>query len=524
MRRWVVGLVVLGLVAVSVGVVGTILVVRGVVGDLLVPAARPGLTSSPGAETTVAPSPALQRFYSQSLDWAACPDESGDDCATLEVPLDYADPAGETIRLALLRHPAAVPRDRLGSLVVNPGGPGAPGTSYAAGAGSYFGRELVDRFDLVGFDPRGAGDSSPVDCLTDAQLDDYVAEDPDPDTTPEIRAFMRSVREFGAGCATHSPAVAAHISTVEAARDMDVLRAALGESTMVYFGASYGTKLGATYADLFPDRVGRMVLDGALDPTLDTEALSLGQARGFQTALDAYLANCVDSSDSCFLGDSVDAGRQTISDLLASIERQPLPGADGRELEIGNAFYGIVLPLYNRSSWFALSTALKAALDGDGSQLLAFSDLYTSRAADGTYDDNSLEANLAINCLDDPSSYSPRQIEGLFGEFEQASPTFGRVFAWGLAACRDYPFQAEDPLTGPLHAAGAAPILVIGTTRDPATPYAWAQALASQLDSGVLVTRDGDGHVGYRRGNDCVDAAVEDYLVTGAVPEDGLTC
>ncbi len=519
MRRWVAGLVVVGLLAVSTGVVGAILVVRG---GLLVPAARPGITSSPDVEPSVPPADGLAPFYAQPLDWQPCGD--GDDCATLEVPLDYADPGGETIRLAVLRHPASVPRDRLGSLVVNPGGPGAPGTSYAAGAASFFGRELVERFDLVGFDPRGAGQSSPVDCLSDSELDAYVAEDPDPDTPDEVRDFMRTARAFGAGCASRSGDVAAHVSTVEAARDMDVLRAALGESTMVYFGASYGTKLGATYADLFPERVGRMVLDGALDPTLGLVDTSLGQARGFQTALDAYVANCIESSDSCFLGSSVAEGQQRITDLLASIERQPLPAGDGRELQVGNAFYGIVLPLYNRSSWFALSTALRAALAGDGSQLLAFSDLYTSRAADGTYDDNSLEANLAINCLDDPASFGPAQVRRRIPDFEEASPTFGRVFAWSLAGCRGFPLRATESDTGPLDAAGAAPILVIGTTRDPATPLAWAEALASQLDSGVLVTRDGDGHVGYRRGNECVDAAVEDYVVTGAVPPDGLPC
>ncbi len=519
MRRWVAGLVVIGLVAVGTGVVGAILVVRG---GLLVPAARPGITSSPDAQTTEPPVGDLARFYAQTLDWEACGD--GDECASLEVPLDYADPGGEAIELALLRHPASVPRDRLGSLVVNPGGPGAPGTSYAAGAGSFFGRELVERFDLVGFDPRGAGRSSPVDCLSDSELDSYIAGDPDPDTPAEVRDFMRTVRGFGAGCARLSGDVAAHVSTVEAARDMDVLRAALGESSMVFFGASYGTTLGATYADLFPDRVGRMVLDGALDPTLGLKETSLGQARGFQTALDAYLANCVSSTDSCFLGPSVAEGQQRIAGLLDSIERQPLPAGDGRELRVGNAFYGIVWPLYNRSSWFALSTALRAALDGDGSQLLTFSDLYTSRAADGTYDNNSIEANLAINCLDDPASFGPARVEAAIPEFEEASPTFGRVFAWSLAGCRGFSLRASESDPAPLRAEGAAPIVVIGTTRDPATPLAWAEALASQLDSGVLVTRDGDGHVGYRRGNECVDTAVEDYLVTGAVPRDGLAC
>ena len=521
MRRWVIGLVVVGLVAVSAGVVGTMLVLRG--GPFVSPA-RPGLTASPDEQGPAAPDPELARFYSQSIDWRDCGDDEGNECASLEVPLDYADPAGETIALALLKHPAGVPGDRLGSLVVNPGGPGAPGTSYAAGATSYFGAEIVDRFDIVGFDPRGAGDSSPVDCLTDEELDAYVAGDPEPDTLQELREFTATVRQFGRGCGELSGRLADHVSTVEAARDMDVLRAALGESSMVYFGASYGTKLGATYADLFPDRVGRLVLDGALDLSLPSRELSLQQATGFQTALDAYLENCVTSTDSCYLGDSLEEGRQRISDFLAEVDQQPLPVAGGRELAVGNAFYGIVTPLYNRDYWFLLSNALRDAFDGDGTQLMALSDAYTSRNLTGDgYADNSVEANLAINCLDDPSSIPARRVAVELPRFRQASPTFGGVFAWSLMGCRGFPERtSESP--GEVTASGAAPILVIGTTRDPATPMVWAEAMASQLESGVLIRRDGDGHTGYHAGNECVDTAVEDYLVTGAVPEDGLSC
>lgn len=521
MQRWLIGVVVLGLVAVVVGVGGAMLVLDGGLGPA---PARPGLTSSPDAQTSDPPSPALARFYAQEVSWESCPDDDDHDCATLEVPLDYERPDGETITLALLRHPAAVPGDRLGSLVVNPGGPGAPGTSYAAQAAGLFGREVVDRFDVVGFDPRGTGASSPVDCLSDDQLDAYVAGDPDPDTPDEIRAYVASVREIGRGCSSLSGDLAGHVSTVEAARDMDVLRAALGERTMVYFGASYGTKLGATYADLFPARVGRLVLDGALDLTLDAREVSLQQAEGFQTALDAYIVNCFESTDNCYLGSSLEQGRQRIADFLAEVDAQPLEVAGGRELAVGNAFYGIVTPLYNRDYWFLLSNALRDAFEGDGTQLMALSDAYTSRDPAGEgYADNSLEANLAINCLDDPASIPAREVRAAIPAFEQASPTFGAVFAWGLTSCRGFPRGSGARLTG-VRAEGAAPILVVGTSRDPATPLRWAEALASQLESGVLVRRDGDGHTGYRAGNDCVDRAVEDYLVTGAVPQDGLSC
>jgi pimeloyl-ACP methyl ester carboxylesterase len=519
MRRWVAGLVVLGLVAVTVGIAGTILSLRQ--GLFLAPA-RPGITASADAQATQPPDPALADFYDQRLDWKPCAADDGDDCASLEVPLDYADPGGETIELAVLRHPAAVSRDRLGSLVVNPGGPGVPGTSYAAGATTNFGQEIVDRFDVVGFDPRGTGGSSPVDCLTDDQLDAYVAGDPDPDTLAEVRRFMASVREFDRGCVERSGDLAAHVSTIEAARDMDVLRAALGESTMVYFGASYGTELGSTYADLFPDKVGRMVLDGAIDPKLTSRQDSLQQAEGFQTALDAYIQNCLDSTDSCFLGDSLEEGRQRIADFMAQVDSQPLPLSDGRELTAGNAFYGIVLPLYRESFWFLLSNALRAAFDGDGDQLMALSDAYTSRGPSG-YTDNSLEAFSVISCLDDPWSIPARKVPAQLPAFEKASPTFGDIFAWGLVGCRGFPYRSSEEPQVP-HAVGAPPIVVIGTTRDPATPMAWAESLASELDSGVLIRRDGDGHTGYHAGNQCVDTAVEDYLVTGAVPNNGLSC
>lgn len=474
-------------------------------------AAEPGATEAPDAE--------LARFYEQRIEWDGC---GGNLCGTLEVPLDYADPSGDTIELALLTVPAADPDARIGSLVVNPGGPGAPGTDYAANAESVFRRPILDAYDIVGFDPRGTGNSAPVDCLSDGDLDDYIAQDPDPDTAAEAATYAEWVEDFGAGCVDRSGDVAAHVTTIEAARDMDVLRAALGEAQLDYFGASYGTRLGATYADLFPDRVGRLVLDGAVDVSLSSRELSLQQAGGFETALRAYVQDCVDAGD-CVLGGSLDEGLATVKQLLDDVDAQPLPTGDGdRELEVGNAFYGVVLPLYVRDYWPYLTDALAAALDGDGSMLLQFSDLYNSREGDG-YTDNSSEAIWAINCLDDPWSIPAREVPANLPEFEEASPTFGSVFAWGLTNCSGIEVQSSEPARD-IRAAGAAPIVVVGTTRDPATPYEWAVALADQLESGVLVSRDGDGHTGYNSGNECVDSAVEDYLVEGTVPQDGLSC
>lgn len=482
-------------------------------------AATPSATASPTPEAgaTEPPDPALAEFYSQEPTWEPCGDH---ECATLTVPLDYADPEGETIDLALLRVAAADPAARVGSLVVNPGGPGAPGTSYAAQAGAVFRQPLLDAYDVVGFDPRGTGESAPVDCLTDAELDDYVAEDPSPDTAAERDAYLGWVETIGEGCAERSGDLAAHVTTVEAARDMDVLRAALGEAELDYFGASYGTKLGATYADLFPERVGRFVLDGAIDPTLTTRELNLGQAEGFERALRAYAEDCV--AQDCSLGGSVEEVIASITGVVEAVDAEPLPAQGDRVLDVGNAFYGIVAPLYARDYWFVLTQALEAAQRGNGAVLLQLSDLYTSRGGDG-YTDNSAEAIYAINCLDDPSAIPASEVPSQVPAFEAASPTFGEVFAWSLTGCGGIEVEktVEEPV---IDAPGAAPIVVVGTTRDPATPYDWAVAMAEQLESGVLVSRDGDGHTGYNAGNECVDTAVDAYLVEGTVPEDGLSC
>jgi pimeloyl-ACP methyl ester carboxylesterase len=474
---------------------------------------------SGGAPVTRPPDPALASYYSQTLQWSDC--NSGDQCSTLTVPLDYARPSGRTIRLNVLKVPAADPGSRLGSLVVNPGGPGEPGASYAVQGA--FGQPLRDHFDIVGFDPRGTGSSSPVDCLSDSDLDAYLAEDPDPSTASELATFEAEQRAIAAGCPRLSGAIAAHVSTVESARDMDILRAALGDARLTYLGASYGTKLGATYAQLFPHRVGRFVLDGALDLTLSSRQQTLQQAAGFQQALESYAASCVNADIGCFLGKTVPDAVTTISDLVARITATPLPAQDGRVLTGGNAFSGIAVTLYSRSYWVLLSSALRAALGGDGSQLLRLADAYTARNSDGTYANNSMEAFYDISCLDDPSSIPFSQVPAQFPAFEKASPFFGRVFAWGLTACRGFTPRSDQPVPT-VHAKGAAPIVVIGTTRDPATPIQWAVAMAHQLDSGVLVRRDGDGHTGYQTGNPCVDNAVESYLVSGVVPQDKTSC
>ncbi len=482
-----------------------------------------GSTATPPApSSTVEPSPSppeLARYYDQKLDWRRC---GSNQCARLEVPLDYAKPDGKTIELAVLRSLATRRGERVGQLVVNPGGPGGSGVDYAASGAFTFGDELSRYFDIVGFDPRGVGQSTPVECGDTALTDEFAGVDPDPDTPAEVSEFERVNKAFGEGCLAESGELARHISTLEAAKDMDILRAALGERQLDYLGASYGTLLGATYAEEFPRNVRRMVLDGALDPTLSNEQVNVGQAGGFETALDAYVKYCIDQG-SCILGTEVGQAKRRIRQLLDDLDSNPLPTTSGRELTEGQARYGVVLPLYLKAYWPLLTVALTQAIQsGNGDRLLALADQYTSRGAK-RYQDNSFASFWAVSCLDYPDTFDADEIPGKFKEFDDASPTFGRLFVYDMAKCHDWPVKSTRT-PAPIHAAGAPPIVVIGTTRDPATPYKWARALASQLDSGRLITRDGDGHTGFRQGNQCVDDAVERWLVGGTVPQDNLSC
>jgi pimeloyl-ACP methyl ester carboxylesterase len=518
-KRLVVVVLIAALVASIVGVAALSVLASG--GDNPAPAPVrtdvPTTTPAPGA--TEPPTPALAPYYSQQLSWSPC--RGSFLCAALSVPLDYRHPGAASIDLALLKVPAAEPSERIGSLVVNPGGPGAPGTDYAEAAGQVFRSQVLAAYDVVGFDPRGTGDSSPVDCLSDDRLDTFLARDPDPDTADEVASYVQSGEEFWRGCVAGSGDLSAHISTIESARDIDVLRAALGESTLTYFGASYGTELGATYADLFPHKAGRLVLDGAVDLSISSRELSLEQAGGFETALRSYVQDCIDDGD-CFLGDTVDDGVARIKQFLDDVDGQPLDTSLGRELTEGSAASGIAFTLYSRDYWTYLTQGLEAAFDGDGSVLLALADAYASRGHGG-YTDNSMEAFPAISCLDDPYAVPADQVPADVADFEEASPTFGRIFAWGLNTCAGIRVRSTEKPRD-VRAAGAPPIVVVGTTRDPATPYAWAVHLAGQLESGVLVSRDGDGHTGYNEGNECVDSAVDDYLLDGTVPKDGTDC
>ncbi|MEU1693057.1 alpha/beta hydrolase [Streptomyces hirsutus] len=471
---------------------------------------------------------ALTPYYEQKPAWRDC-GVPGFQCATLKAPLDYADPAAGDIRLAVSRKKAEGPGERLGSLLVNPGGPGASAIDYLqAYAGIGYPKEVRARYDMVAVDPRGVARSEPVECLDGPEMDAYTQTDFTPDDEREADTLVAEYRKFAEGCGADAPKLLRHVSTIEAAQDMDIVRAALGDEKLNYVGASYGTFLGATYAGLFPDRTGRLVLDGALDPSLSARQLNIEQTAGFETAFTAFAKDCVRQSD-CPLGDrntsSEEAGRN-LKEFFAKTDAQPIPtgDADGRQLTESLATIGVIAAMYDEGAWPLLRKALTAAMkENNGAGLLALSDSYYERDTNGKYA-NLMFANAAVNCLDLPPAFgSPDQVRDALPDFEKASPVFGEGFAWAALNCTYWPVAATgEPQR--IEAKGAAPIVVVGTTRDPATPYRWAQALADQLASARLLTYEGDGHTAYGRGSDCIDSAINAYLVDGTPPADGKRC
>ncbi|MFF4312138.1 alpha/beta hydrolase [Streptomyces sp. NPDC001507] len=460
---------------------------------------------------------------SQKLDWARCKGTSdsaapGDAwrCATLKVPLDWAKPDGETIGLALIREQASGGSGkRIGSLLFNFGGPGGSGVAtmpYFAGTVS----ALRERYDLVSWDPRGVGASEGIRCRSDKDIQRAESIDATPDTPAEQTAYFQDAADFGKGCEKAAGKLIAHVSTTDTARDMDLMRQVLGDAKMHYFGISYGTELGGVYAHLFPKKVGRLILDAVVDPTADSVGQEKNQAAGFQRALDDYLKST---------GQDPEQGSRKIAGLLKRLDTTPLPTASGRKLTQSLAVTGIVLPLYSKDSWPTLTSALRAAEEGDGSELLSLADQYNERDSSGHYG-TTTHSQRVISCLDDKERPTLAETKQRLAEFEKVSPVFGDFLGWDSAGwCHDWPVAGQWD-TPEVSAPGAAPILLVGNTGDPATPYEGARRMADELGKGVGVelTWKGEGHGAYGSGSDCVDSTVNAYLVDGTVPKDGTVC
>ncbi|WP_329532496.1 alpha/beta hydrolase [Streptomyces sp. NBC_01450] len=476
----------------------------------------------------------------QKLSWKDCPAPSESEgggnapsplpggtqwqCATMKAPLDWADPKGATIGIALIRARTSGDQSkRIGSLIFNFGGPGGSGVTTLPAFGEDY-TKLRTRYDLVSFDPRGVGRSAGVKCEDDSQLDVFFQQDATPDDPAEQKNLLNNTKAFNAACEKNSGRTLPHVPTTDAARDMDLMRQVLGDAKLHYFGISYGTELGGVYAHLFPKHVGRAVFDAVVDPRQNPEQSALGQARGFQLALDNFAADCTSKTEPCPIGDTPQDVKDRIAKLLKDLDSKPIPGVFPRQLTQTEATNGIAQALYSKDFWEYLTEGLDQAYSGDGKVLMLLSDSMNGRNKNGQYS-NLVAANISINCVDEKPRYTVSDVQAALPAFRAASPLFGDFLAWGMLSCTDWavPGAADHP---DVSAVGAAPILVVGNTGDPATPYQGAKKMVDALGKGVGVelTYKGQGHGAYDSGNKCVHDAVNGYLLNGTVPPAGTVC
>ena len=483
-----------------------------------------GVTGGPSSfaerASATAKKPAILR--AATLRWKACTDGLGFECASLDVPLDYTKPNGRKIAVGLTRVPAKNKSRKIGVMLVNPGGPGASGRKFARQlASGALPSEIRERFDLIGWDPRGVGITMTIKCLPDKDLDRINSVDPTPDTPAEFDQYVAGWKEFADGCAKRNGEKLKFAATDDVVNDMDRIREALGVEQISYMGFSYGTYLGAKYADRYPKRVRAFLLDGAMDPTADSDERIRRQAVGFELELNEFFAAC-DKLDDCPFTNNGETAAQAFDRIMNAIESKPLNATGGRTLGPGEGWTGVLTGLYNKTQWSVLRAALRGANRGDGSPLITMYDQYWNRGPDGVYE-NVSDANAATNCLDVPASKVVSHYVDLADELTKMAPRFGRFAALSSMVCAFWKIPVRGTLA-PVKAAGSAPILVVGTTRDPATPYVWAQALSQQLQGSVLLTYDGDGHTAFFTRNECIRDVVTPYLVDLTVPKPGITC
>ncbi|GAA2839887.1 alpha/beta hydrolase [Kitasatospora sp. CM 4170] len=506
--------------------------------------AAPTATTTPAQTPTPQPAgaddPALKPFYGQQISWAACPadpraakakiDTSGMLCGKLHVPLDYAHPAADALDLALIKLPAAKPDQKLGSLMVNPGGPGGSGIEMVKYGAKEYDGVLHNRFDVIGFDPRGTGESSPVVCYDDKQHEESNQRDTPLEPAARKARHVKAATEHAAACQARSGKLLPFVGTRNTARDLDVLRAAVGDGKLNYLGISYGTYLGALYAEEFPKNTGRLILDGAVDPAQDRLDHGIDQQVAFEKAFRRFAADCVENHpEDCPLGKDPDQAAKKAADFLDGLYEHPLTAEDGRRLNRDLGWTGAVSMLYGdeKTYWKALRIALGWAMKGNKPDyLLAFADEYNGRDEDGHYSPME-EANGAISCADTSRpAPTPERARQAVARLQAEAPLLSKgvtVEDYDEPSCAYWPFKTTEKPHA-VRAEGAAPILVVGTTGDPATPYASAEALTKGFANATLLTRVGEGHGAFGKGNGCIDAALEAYLVDGTLPAAGTRC
>lgn len=499
-----------------------------------------GLTSGPGpfGVATQAPTSGggAQRAPQRSITWKGC--GGGFDCGTLTVPLDWTKPSGKAIKLAVIRKPAQDKTHRIGSVVLNPGGPGEGGVSFLRDfVDGRLPSDLNDRLDLVSWDPRGTGDSSPIACTTEKES---LEPDPDPvpDTPAEKKALIDRETQDTDECLKKEGPELPYVGTVDTVKDLDALRRALGDAKLTFVGYSYGTVIGTVYLQQFPTHVRAMVLDGVASTGADPTADTFRQAQSFESNLDAFLADCKARGAKCSFGNGDPRG--ALVALIAKLKSGTRLPADysttdekGNDhprkgtLGIGELYSALALPLYNRSDWPALEKGLTEATDLSGANpgylLLSFRDQLAGRQLDGTWS-HLQDANVAISCADQSQrATNPLGDPALAAQWATKLPIFGEAFAVGLPGCWKWP-TALDPLSSPTKISDVPPVVLIGSSMDPATPYSQAVALQKVIKGSVLLTWESADHTAYGRGSACLDDPVTSYVVSGTVPKNGLTC
>ena len=460
-----------------------------------------------------------------ALTWTSCEDDlaaaAGLECASLQVPIDPAKPSGPSTELALIRQPSTgSASERIGSLVINPGGPGGSGLEFLTSAAAAFPSELSDAFDLVSFDPRGVAASSPVECLDDAAAEEQLAGDLSPDTPEELSKAVADQKEFLAACKANSAELLTHMSTADVAADLDQLRIALGDEKLTYLGFSYGTAIGAVYATLYPQNARALVLDGSVSPKSTSEEEALAQAQGFENTLANFVTAC-NADTSCALGPDAAA---KIATTRAELEQKPIQvvtPSGTRTLGVDLFDIGLATALYDTSLWGTAAEAIRDINSGGGQLIFSLVDRQLGREPDGSFD-NSSAAQSMVSCADSAQRPTVEESQQAAERIQAGAPTFGQALGWATLSCLGWPL-AENPLPE-ITGKGSPTVLVVGTVGDPATPYAWAEQMTAALESAVLLTYEGDGHTAFLRGGPCVDNAVVTYLIELTVPKLGTRC
>jgi len=487
---------------------------------LIVSSALGCSTPSTSVSSVSSVAPALAKFYDQKPGWKSCGQLW---CASITVPLDWNNPSGKTMKIAINEHTSPTAK---GFLLLNPGGPGASGVDFVRDNYDYIGTAaLKAKYNFIGFDPRGTGASSPIKCLNAAGTDQLLYEDNGfaIGSAQDLASERAQIANFVAACKKNTGEVLGFVDTVSAARDLDVIRAALGQTKLDYLGFSYGTFLGATYAALYPKNVGRFVLDGAIDPRVTDEQQSINQLAGFDLALTDFVKWCLKQKTCPFSG-SVSTGRAQIALVLKSFEGKSMATDTARKLTLPGLDTGLIMGLYSNDYWQYLIQAFDEIKNGTGTTFLKLADFYNDRATDGSYSTNTLEANIAISCLD---SRQPADAESMNAQNKlliAKSSVFGRYWQNGAITCAKWPYPvAKRPNS--YAAVGSPTIMVVGTTGDPATPFQQAVDLAHKVFAkGFLVTFKGEGHTAYGRSNSCVSKAVDGWLVSGKLPKTEPKC